>query len=88
MQFDYATQGKQNGFASLSAFEVLQSWRPSLAHTYKSAVIEIEGKKLLYGEPIIYSIGSLKKSKNQTTAQAFIQYVTGNEGQHIIKRKN
>lgn len=83
--FDYATQAKQN---DLRVFRLLKYYNlgdPSLAHLYKSAVIEVDGNKLLYGEPIIYSIGCLKKSKNQTAAQAFIDYVTGTQGRAILQ---
>ena len=83
--FDYATQGKQNGLRVFRLLKYYNLGDPSLAHTYKSAVIEIEGKKLLYGEPIIYSIGCLKKSKNQNAAQAFIEYVSGEEGRGILQ---
>lgn len=83
--FDYATQGKQNGLRVFRLLKYYNLGDPTLAHVYKSAVIEIDGNKLLYGEPIIYSIGVLKKSGNQATAQAFIRYVTGNEGHAIMK---
>jgi molybdate/tungstate transport system substrate-binding protein len=83
--FDYATQGKQNGLRVLRLMKYYNLGDPSLAHVYKSAVVKIDGDKLLYGEPIIYSIGKLKKSKNQTAAQAFIDYVAGDEGRAILQ---
>ena len=83
--FDYATQGKQNGLRVFRLFKYYNLGDPSLANFYKSAVIESDDKKMLYGEPIIYSIGCIKKSKNQATAQAFVDYVAGNEGRAILQ---
>ena len=83
--FDYATQGKQNGLRVFRLLKYYNLGDPTLANVYKSAVIETVEKKLQYGEPIIYSIGALKKSKNQTAAQAFIEYVSGNEGRTILQ---
>lgn len=83
--FDYATQGKQNGLRIFRLLKYYNLGDPALENVYKSAVIETDEKKLVYGEPIIYSIGTLKKSKNQTTAQAFIDYVSGNEGRAILQ---
>jgi ABC-type molybdate transport system substrate-binding protein len=83
--FDYATQGKQNSLRVFRLFKYYNLGDPSLANFYKSAVIETDDKKLLYGEPIIYSIGCIKKSKNQSTAQAFVDYVAGEQGRAILK---
>jgi molybdate/tungstate transport system substrate-binding protein len=83
--FDYATQGKQNGLRVFRLLKYYNLGDPSLANFYKSAVIETEDKKLLYGEPIIYSIGELKKSNNQTAVKAFIDYVSGTEGRAILQ---
>lgn len=83
--FDYATQGKQNGLRVFRLFKYYNLGDPSLANFYKSAVIENDEKKLIYGEPIIYSIGCIKKSKNQETAQAFVDYVAGDKGRAILK---
>jgi molybdate/tungstate transport system substrate-binding protein len=83
--FDYATQGKQNGLRVFRLLKYYNLGDPTLENVYKSAVIETDEKKLLHGEPIIYSIGALKKSKNQTAAQALIEYVSGNEGRAILQ---
>ncbi|MCI0611613.1 extracellular solute-binding protein [bacterium] len=83
--FDYATQGKQNGLRVFRLLKYYNLGDPTLENVYKSAVIETVEKKLLHGEPIIYSIGELKKSKNQTAVQAFIEYVSGNEGRAILQ---
>ncbi len=83
--FDYATQGKQNGLRVFRLLKYYNLGDPTLENVYKSAVIETDEKKLLHGEPIIYSIGALKKSKNQTAAKAFIEYVSGNEGRAILQ---
>lgn len=83
--FDYATQGKQTRLRVFRLFKYYNLGDASLANFYKSAVIETADKKLLYGEPIIYSIGCIKKSKNQITAQAFVDYVVGNEGRAILQ---
>jgi molybdate/tungstate transport system substrate-binding protein len=83
--FDYATQGKQNGLRVFRLLKYYSLGDPSLANFYKSAVVETDQKKLIYGEPIIYSIGCIKKSKNLTTAQAFTDYVAGSEGRSILQ---
>ncbi|HEY7161244.1 MAG TPA: extracellular solute-binding protein [Acidobacteriota bacterium] len=83
--FDYATQGKQNGLRVFRLFKYYNLGDPALANFYKSAVIETDNKKLLNGEPIIYSIGCIKKSKNQAAAQAFVDYVAGDEGHAILQ---
>jgi molybdate/tungstate transport system substrate-binding protein len=83
--FDYATQGKQNGLRVFKLLKYYSLGDPSLANFYKSAVIETDQKKLIYGEPIIYSIGSIKKSKNLDTAQAFVDYVAGEKGRAILQ---
>jgi molybdate/tungstate transport system substrate-binding protein len=83
--FDYATQGKQNGLRVFRLLKYYNLGDPTLENVYKSAVIETVEKKLLHGEPIIYSIGALKKSKNQTAVEAFIEYVSGNEGRAILQ---
>jgi ABC-type molybdate transport system substrate-binding protein len=83
--FDYATQGKQNGLRVFRLLKYYSLGDPTLANFYKSAVIETDEKKLIYGEPIIYSIGCLKKSKNQAAAQAFVDYVAGDEARAILQ---
>jgi ABC-type molybdate transport system substrate-binding protein len=83
--FDYATQGKQNGLRVFRLLKYYSLGDPTLAKFYKSAVIETDEKKLIYGEPIIYSIGCLKKSKNQAAAQAFVDYVAGDEARAILQ---
>ncbi len=90
--FDYATQAKQKGLRMFRLLKYYNLGDPSLAHVYKSAVIEIPGekegeKKLLYGEPIIYSIGRLKGSRNETAAQAFMDYVTSTAGRAILEQE-
>ena len=83
--FDYATQGKQTGLRVFRLFKYYNLGDPSLANFYKSAVIENDEKKLIYGEPIIYSIGCIKKSKNQAAAEAFVDYAAGDKGRAILQ---
>jgi molybdate/tungstate transport system substrate-binding protein len=86
--FDYATQAKQHG---LRIFKLLQYYNladRNQEHVYKGAAIEIVDKngekKILRGEPIIYSIGQLKSAEKNTAAKAFVDFVAGNQGRAIL----
>jgi molybdate/tungstate transport system substrate-binding protein len=87
--FDYATQAKQNGLRAFRFLKYYNLGDPTLAHVYKGAAIEIpaenDQKKILYGEPIIYSIGQLKGSNS--IAKVFVDFVAGQEGRAILEQQ-
>ena len=88
--FDYATQAKQNGLRLFRLVKYYNLGDPTLANVYKGVAIEIENdneKSLLYGEPIIYSIGQLKGSGNNSAAKAFVDFVVSEEGRAILEQQ-
>ncbi|HSE40104.1 MAG TPA: extracellular solute-binding protein [Acidobacteriota bacterium] len=87
--FDYATQAKQHGLRIFKLPKYYNLGDPTQEHIYKGAAIELTDKagekKILRGEPIIYSIGQLKVSQNNSVAKAFVDFVAGNQGREILK---
>jgi molybdate/tungstate transport system substrate-binding protein len=87
--FGYLTQAKQSKLKFFPLMKYFNLGDPSLANVYKGAAVEFDfgaaGKKVIYGEPIIYKIGALKGSSNAEAARAFVSYVTGDEVKAILK---
>jgi len=89
--FDYPSLARQHGLRVVDLPPQIDMGDPNLADVYKAVSVDVPGpdpgsKKTIQGAPIVYSLALLKNAPNPKTAQGFIDFVLGPNGQAIMAR--